>query len=366
MRILFTSFLLIHGLIHFLGIIKAFSLADLPEIDLSVSKPAGLLWLGASLLFVSTAITFYMNVSGWWAVGLLAVVLSQGLIISIWGDAKFATIPNLVILIVLMTACANWLFDRNVETDIKRIMSEPGPAQSAIITGQAINDLPPSVQRWMERSGAVGQEQITRVSLKQIGEIRTEPGQEHWVGTEAKQIFNVAEPAFVWSVDMKMIPGVYISGRDLFVDGKGHMLIKLYSMISVVDETGDKIDRGTLQRFLSEIVWFPTAAVNDYITWTPVDSTTALATISWHGLTEAVTFHFSSEGDIESVTAERYMGGGEDAVRRPWKVEILEIEEMNNLRIPAKAEVSWQLDTGTFTWYRFSVSDIEYERAMQN
>ncbi len=83
--------------------------------------------------------------------------------------------------------------------------------------------------------------------------------------------------------------------------------------------------------------------------------------MSWHGISEAITFHFSGKGDIESVTADRYMGGGEDAVRRPWTVSILESGEINGLRIPTEAEVSWQLDTGPFTWYRFKVTDIGYE-----
>ncbi|MDN5330561.1 MAG: hypothetical protein PWP35_2348 [Bacteroidales bacterium] len=35
------------------------------------------------------------------------------------------------------------------------------------------------------------------------------------------------------------------------------MLIKVNSLIPVVNEKGNKLDEGTLQRYLGEIVWFP-------------------------------------------------------------------------------------------------------------
>lgn len=360
MNLLFKSILAIHGLIHLIGVIKAYSLADLPDLSLSVSKPAGLLWLTALILFLVTALLYHQSVNGWWMVSIIAVILSQGLVISVWHEAKFATVPNLIILIVSIIASANWLFDRNVETDIKRILAEPESAQSSIITRKAIRDLPLPVKRWMENSGVPGLERISYARLTQMGEMKMDPGQGAWIETTANQYFNVAEPGFVWSVDMEMMPMATVSGRDLFVDGKGHMLIKLYSMISVVDETGDKIDRGTLQRFLSEIVWFPTAAVNDYITWVTIDPTTAEAVMTWQGISESVRFHFSENGDVERVSADRFMGGGEDAERRPWTVSVLKTEQVNNLRIPTEVEVSWELDTGTFTWYRFKVTDIKY------
>jgi hypothetical protein len=120
---------------------------------------------------------------------------------------------------------------------------------------------------------------------------------------------------------MEMMPLVYVSGRDLFLDGEGQIQIKLYSMFEMVNESGDKIDRGALQRYLSEIVWFPAAAAEDYVRWSAVDSTSALATMTWGGISEDVTFHFDDAGLVSYVTANRFL---------------------------------------TFTWYRFSIADVDY------
>ncbi len=54
----------------------------------------------------------------------------------------------------------------------------------------------------------------------------------------------------------------------MFKDGKGSMIIKVLSLINVVnDSNNEKINQGTLQRYLGEITWFPTAAVSPYIKW---------------------------------------------------------------------------------------------------
>jgi len=55
-------------------------------------------------------------------------------------------------------------------------------------------------------------------------------------------------------------------------------------IITIADATGDEIDQGTLVRYLNEMMWFPTAYLNDYIQWEPIDSGSAKATISWQGL----------------------------------------------------------------------------------
>jgi len=360
MEYIFVVILFIHGSIHLMGSVKAFSDHSLPDLNLTVSKPAGILWFIAFLIYLATALMYLFNLPFWWIAGFIAVVLSQGLILSTWRDSKYGTIPNLIVLAVSIIAVAGWQFERSVDANIHQIMSQSETVQAGPVSGQTINGLPVPVRRWLESSGAADHERISFVKLKQTGEIKTDPGQEEWSSTEAEQVFNADEPSFVWSVNMQMMPGVTLSGKDLFMNGEGQMLIKLYSMITMVDETGDKIDSGALQRFLSEIVWFPMAAVNDYISWSAIDSTTAEATMSWQGISETVRFHFTNEGDVTRITADRYMGGGMEAMRRPWTVRVLNTGEFGGVRVPTEADVSWELETGLFTWYRFKITDLQY------
>ena len=59
---------------------------------------------------------------------------------------------------------------------------------------------------------------------------------------------------------------VLLNGRDKFESGMGKITIKLWSPFNVADEgSNDKINSGTMIRFLSEIAWYPTAALAGYI-----------------------------------------------------------------------------------------------------
>ena len=45
-----------------------------------------------------------------------------------------------------------------------------------------------------------------------------------------------------------MVPLIYFAGRDKYAEGRGHMLIKLFSLIKVADAGGKEVDQGTLPR----------------------------------------------------------------------------------------------------------------------
>lgn len=94
--------LLIHGLIHLLGFVKAFQIAPVAQLQSPISKHVGIGWLAAFLLFVVAAITCFLNVAWWILPAIVAVILSTTLIISVWKDAKFGTIANLIILLFLL------------------------------------------------------------------------------------------------------------------------------------------------------------------------------------------------------------------------------------------------------------------------
>ncbi len=102
MKIALSLFIILHGLIHLLGFTKAFNLASVNQLTQNVSKTNGVLWLVAAILFVTTAILFFLEKERWWILSVFAIPISQYLIIKSWQDAKMGTIANVIILIVIM------------------------------------------------------------------------------------------------------------------------------------------------------------------------------------------------------------------------------------------------------------------------
>ncbi len=98
--IIFILAIILHGLLHGLGFAKAFD-GNITQLSRAISKPMGVLWLTAALLFIATAVLFFFNLSSWHITAILAVLLSQVLIISVWADAKFGSIINAGILLTM-------------------------------------------------------------------------------------------------------------------------------------------------------------------------------------------------------------------------------------------------------------------------
>lgn len=102
MKIAFILFVMIHGLIHLMGFVKAFGLSELKELTLPISRPWGIVWLISFVLFVLVAVLFALQYNHWWILGIIAVLVSQVLVFYFWKDARFGTIANLTILIVMI------------------------------------------------------------------------------------------------------------------------------------------------------------------------------------------------------------------------------------------------------------------------
>ena len=109
MRIVLVLLLILHGLIHLMGFAKAFQFGEMEQFTKEISKPMGILWFLAALLFIVTAIGFFLRKDWWPLLGIVIVILSQGLIFNTWADAKYGTIVNVIILV--RSHCRSIQFD---------------------------------------------------------------------------------------------------------------------------------------------------------------------------------------------------------------------------------------------------------------
>lgn len=359
-RSIFFFVVLMHGLIHLLGFVKAFEWAPVQQLTKAIAKPFGLIWLCVALLFILTASLYFAGKGYWWITGIPALILSQLLIAFYWQDAKLGTLVNLIILFVSLPAFGKWQFERQVNREsvlmLETLKVDEVPK---VITPKDITHLPAIVQQWLKRAGVIGQEVTQEVWLQQMGRMKTQ-ADGAWMPFEATQRFTVQQPAFVWETKVDMKPFLYLVGRDKYYRGEGDMTVKLLSLFKVVDErSNDKINTGTMLRFLSETCWFPSAALSPYISWTAIDSTKAKATMHVEGISVQGMFAFSKEGDFLSFSAQRYYGGGEEATVEDWLVEAVDHKMLGGYRIPYQSKVTWQLATGDFHWLDVEVTKMK-------
>lgn len=361
MRTLFGLLLILHGLIHVMGFVKAFNIAEIEQFTLSISKPAGLFWVIASLLFLISGALFFNKQSWWWMAAVPAILISQALIFLYWQDAKAGTILNIIILVGCLVGYGNWDFQAMVDREKKSFFAHIRNNQVKVEPDE-LEELPAMVRLWMENSGVSGNHKINSALISQKGKMKTDH-EGNWMKVETEQFVRTADPGFLWIAEVEAVPYIHLAGRDKYVEGQGHMLIKLLSLIPVADSKGVEINQGSLLRYLAETVWYPSAALEEYISWEEIDSTSVIATMNFGGNTASGVFEFNNIGEPVRFEAERYYDREGGATLETWVIDIDEksYKSFSHYRVPTKAAVTWKLPDGDFTWFRLEITDITYD-----
>lgn len=166
MRIVFLVIVFIHGLIiHLLGFVKGFDFKEIKELTLPISKPMGLLWLTAAILFMIYGILYFTNNKYTWLVGLFAVIISQILVILFWNDAKFGTIPNLLILLISLVSLGSYLLKSEFTNKVNNDFSVNNMLSTEILAESDIAHLPVVVQKYLYYTKSVGQPKVKNLFL---------------------------------------------------------------------------------------------------------------------------------------------------------------------------------------------------------
>ena len=356
MGIAFAVLVVFHGVIHLMGFAKAFRFASLDQLRIAISKPWGMLWLLAAVVFVLVAIARTMKLQWWWMVAFAGLLLSQLLILLFWRDAKFGTIPNVIILVAAVLGIGVWRSARLVERDREALEAAAGASRAAPVTEAELVSLPESVQVWLRHSGVIGRPVPRSIHVQQRGRMQVAPG-GRWMPFHAEQWFTTQRPGFVWVAEVDAAPSIHLTGRDKYVDGRGAMRIEFMSLIPVVNGINNRIDQGSRLRFLAEIVWFPSAAIRPYIKWEDAGSRAARATISDGSAAASGTFRFDDEGNVSSFEARRYRG----EMLENWLVEAVpgSQQRLGGRLLPAGWRATWKLDGGDWSWIEFEVTSID-------
>lgn len=361
-RYLIAGIILIHGLIHLLGFVKAFHWGNITQLTRDISKSAGILWLLTALVFMTALLFFFLDYSSWSLLCLAGIIISQLLIISCWHDARFGTIANLLLLAAALPAFGLRQFDKKLAAEQTALLSYLSPVAGKSVTEADLQPLPPVVQQWLRHSGVVGKPMVTSLRLKQSGKMKLKPG-GNWMDFSATQYFNTVQPAFIWDTRVEMMPLIFFNGRDKFENGQGDMLIKLLSLVNIVTEKNNqKVNSGTALRFLGEMSWFPSAALSSYVTWKQVDSLRASATLQAGDQLVEGLFTFRPGGELAEFEAERYYGGGADAKKERWLITNTGYKVFDGYRIPYRSSVTWKLKEGDFTWLELEIKELQMNR----
>jgi len=362
MKTLFLIIIAIHSLIHLMGFVKAFNLAELSQLTQSISKTSGIIWLLTSLLFLCSLGLYVFQKQEWLMVATVAVVLSQIVIIQSWTDAKFGTIANMIILFPIIISFMNTLpssYKNIYKTEVQIRLNDI--YDTSVVSEADIRNIPEPVKKYLHYVGAVGKPKVHNFRAVINGRMRFEK-ESKWMDIDAQQYNFTNDPTRVFFIESKMF-GIPFDGLHLYIGENATMQIKVASIFKMVDTKGDEMNQGeTVTLFNDMCLLAPATLIDRNIQWESIDSLTVKAKFTNKSNVITALLYFNEKGElINFISNDRYQSvDGKTYNNYKWSTPIKDYKGFDGRKIPTYGEAIWHTPEGSFSYANFHIKEIEY------
>lgn len=344
-----------HGLIHLMGFVAYWPLAELSELPYKTALVGGryevgaggmrvfsVAWLVVGAGFVLGALALALRQDWWLPVAASSAVLSLILTGLDWEVAFRGALLNLVILVPILGA---------VGLRVEPQPLPPVPFESTSLGSFALDhDLPAPVERYYRTTIGKDIPLVESAIITGHGKLRfmgiTFPARIRFTH-DAGQGYRHYLEATLFGYPVLKVDEWYLNG---------HARLRL--PFGVV-EGEPKVDSGANLGLWGESFWLPSIFLtHPRVRWESVNETTASLVVPSKSGTESFTVQFDSEtGLLESVEALRYKGADSET-KTPWRFDVLGWESFGGLMLPSPGTVTWE-DEGT-PWLTIVLEQVVY------
>jgi len=268
----------------------------------------------------------------------------------------------IVIAFLSFMGISSYYFDRMLHDETDRLLHPAEVDSMELFDYSTLAKLPAPVRRYLRNAVPDGYPIIRTVELSHNGYFRTGP-KKNWWPVKGKEYFSTSPPSYLWIADVFPFRLLWLRARDKYLDGQGEVLVRLYSGLTVEKSKSKEVAQSALIRFAAEIPWFPTAfAGHSYLSWEAIDNHSARAVITDHNIEISVIYYFNDDGEIiRFFTKDRYL----DQQKHDYTGYYSDYQEVNGIRIPTEVEVEWNLPKGNFSYARFKLTNIIYNKLLE-
>jgi hypothetical protein len=364
MRTAFSALIAVHALIHLMGFVKAFELVPLAQSRLPISRPMGVLWLAAAMLLLAAVAANFAAPRWFWLIGLVGLVASQTAIVAAWGDARFGTIANVVLLAaVIHGAYARGPF--GLRAEYERLVRDgtarlAGGARPRIVTEDDLAALPPLVRRYLRFAGVVGTPGARGFRARMTGRIRGSASAP-WMPFVAEQ-FNVHDPPrrYFWMEAAR--GGLPVDGLHVYGEADASMRIRLLSLLQVVHVSGPQLMRGETVTVLNDRCLFaPWSLLDPSIRWREIDARSVEATYTNGPHTVRAVLVFDDSGalvDFRSDDRPALAEDGKTLLPQRWSTPVRGYRAMGRHRLVAGGEARYAAPASDYAYIELEVQEV--------
>ena len=358
-----AGIVIIHGLIHLLGVVAYFPLgevAGLPykttlldgrwDIGESGMRYFSAFWLAAAVGLMASAIGLALKQDWWLPMMTIIVLLSLIITILDWSNAWRGAVLDLIILIPLLLA-----WGLRMQPQPFAAYPEPSRMETAVAIPP---DLPDPVARYYQA--------ITATSLStSMGEAVPVVETAVITGRGTLRFMGITFPArlrfthdagqgYRHYIEATLFGLPILKVNEHYLDGQARMQLP----VGVI-ENEPKVDMAANLSLWGESIWLPSIYLTDpRVRWEAIDDTSARLIIPFETDEEPFTVFFDPEtGLITRLEALRYRDAA-DTEKILWQLDVLTWETYQDTLLPSRSSVTWA-DEG-IPWLVIELDEVVY------
>ena len=150
------------------------------------------------------------------------------------GNVTTATkwVLRIIPLLILVFFCGRLNLYLRFNGDVARLLANGSDVSANKFNYRQLDGLPSPVQQYFKHVLRPGQPYISSVRLLHTGLFKTDL-KKGWVSISGEEYFTAHRPGFVWKGKTATF-----TARDMFVDGKGRLVVHLFSLFQIQDSQG--------------------------------------------------------------------------------------------------------------------------------
>jgi hypothetical protein len=359
-----VTVVLLHGLLHLLGVAKAFGWADVTQLTEPIGTFQGAAWLLAAVLLIVTGLLLVARGRWWWIAGAVAVLVSQAAILTSWSDAKAGTLANVVLLVAVgygFLSQGPSSFRAEYRRRVTAALAEPVAA--AVVTETDLAHLPTPVAAYVRQAGTVGRPRVTNFHARIHGRIRG-GANKPWMTFTGEQVNTYGRrPSRLFFIDATMF-GLPVDVLHVYVGRSATMRVKVCSLIPMVNAAGPDLDRAeTVTMFNDLCVLAPAALVDAPVDWDTIDDRHVRGAFTNGAHTVTAELTFNDDHELIGFVSDDRCGApaeGKAVVPQRWSTPIGNYRTLDSRRVGATGEGRWQTADEDYAYLEFRVDDIVY------
>jgi hypothetical protein len=344
-----------------MGFAKAFGYGNFNQLTKEISKPIGMVWFATGLLFLIGLALYILRKESWAYFGVIAVVLSQILIIYDWNDAKFGTIANGIILVFVIVGFFQIKFKNEYRNEVTICFEQTKKLSKIILSEGIIKYLPEPVKKYIRYAGCLNKPILHHFRIDFSGKIRSYEKKE-WMQLKSEQYNFIQSPTRLFYLDASM-KGLPVAGFHCFKNGIAYMDIRLLSMFKVEFQKGAVMNESETVTFFNDMCCMaPATLIDKRIEWLEVEENKVKASFTNNGITISACLYFNAIGELVNFVSEdrsALVKNGE-TVKLKWSTPLRDYKTINGYKLASYAEAIYTYPDGEFTYATFELKGIGY------